>query len=90
MGIDRGDVHGQVPAIAVQLLPQHGPGLAHLLVLVDVLNRLLQADGDNQPDDDCRDVDEKVCPAMNGFVRRLNVDHAGSGEKWMEVRYFGC
>jgi hypothetical protein len=39
------------------------------------LDRLLQADGDEQADDDGGDVDEEVFPGVGGLVGRVDVEH---------------
>jgi hypothetical protein len=38
-------------------------------------NRLLQADGDEQADDDGGDVEEEIFPRVRGAVRRADVKH---------------
>ena len=49
--------------------------LVTLMVVVYRLDRLLEADGDDETDNDGRDVDEKVFPRMRGRVRRVYVQH---------------
>jgi hypothetical protein len=43
--------------------------------MVDELDGLLEADGDEQADDDGGDVDEEVFPGVGGFVGRVYVEH---------------
>jgi hypothetical protein len=50
-------------------------GLTQFIVPVNALDGLLQPDGDEEADDDRGDVDEEVFPRMNGFVRRMDVEH---------------
>jgi hypothetical protein len=42
--------------------------LLALVVMMDRLNGLLEADGDEQTDDDGGDVDEEVAPGVGGVV----------------------
>ena len=42
---------------------------------VQGLNRLLEADGDEQAHADGGDVDEEVFPGVGGFVGRVDVEH---------------
>jgi hypothetical protein len=52
-------------------------GFADLRLMVQPLDRLLQADGDEQANHDCGDVDEEVFPAVDGFVGCVDVEHRG-------------
>jgi hypothetical protein len=52
--------------------------LPALVPMVEVLHRLFQADGDQQPKHDGGDVNEKVAPRGGGVVGRMNIEH-GSG-----------
>jgi hypothetical protein len=50
-------------------------GFAEFVVLVDALDELLEADGDDEADDDGRDVDEEVAPGVGGGVGWVDVEH---------------
>src|SRR5258708_17070369 len=51
--------------------------LAELMLMMEVLDGLLEADGDEEAEDDGGDVDEEVTPGGGGVVRRGD---AGRGE----------
>lgn len=53
-------------------------GLLDLLALMEVLDRLLDADGDEQAYDDGCDVNEEVAPGVGGMVRGVDVEHPSS------------
>ena len=58
-------------------------GFADLRLVVYPLDRLLQADSDEQANHDGGDVDEEVFKGVGGFVGRVDVEHgAGSGGGW--------
>ncbi len=48
-----------------------------LMQVVEVLDGLLETDGDEEADRDGDDVDEKVGPGMSGLVGCVDVDHVG-------------
>ena len=50
--------------------------LTALVAMVEVLHRLLQADGDEQANTDGADMDEEVFPRMGG-VGHVDVEHGG-------------
>ena len=58
---------------------------ADLMDVVQPLNGLLEADGDEQADDDGGDVDEEIAPGGDGVVRWMDV-HASSKAGWLEYR----
>jgi hypothetical protein len=60
-------------AIGIALAIERLTGFAQLIVLMDPLHGLLQADGDDETDDDGGDVDEEVFPGVGGFVGRVDV-----------------
>ena len=64
--------------IQLSLSAQGFAGLGHLAVMVDGLDRLLKADGDEQSDTDGGDVDKEVFPGVGGFVGRVHVEHGES------------
>jgi hypothetical protein len=70
---DRGDAtellghSGKVVNIDLALDGKGGTGLGDLIAMVEVLDRLLQADGNQQADTDGADVDEEVLPRMGGM-----------------------
>ena len=43
------------------------------MAMVQILHGVFEADRNQQPDGDGRDVDEELCPTMNLFVRWMNV-----------------
>jgi hypothetical protein len=45
------------------------------MAVVEVLDGLLEADGDEKADDDGGDVDEEVAPGVGGGVGRVYVEH---------------
>ena len=49
--------------------------LPALVPMVEVLHRLFQADGDQQPKHDGGDVNEKVAPRAGGVVGIVDIDH---------------
>ena len=57
------------------------PSQLELLALLEVLDRLLDADGDEQANYDGCDVNEKVAPGVGGVVRRVDVEHLCSSHR---------
>jgi hypothetical protein len=51
--------------------------LLTLMAVMDELDGLFEADGEEQAKADGAHVDEKVFPGVDGFVRRVDVDHVG-------------
>src|SRR5215472_2490398 len=49
--------------------------LITLMKMMEVLDCLLEADGDEEADGDGGDVDEKVGPGVFGFVRDVDINH---------------
>jgi hypothetical protein len=47
-----------------------------LMPVVKVLDRLFEAHGDKEPDDDRRNMDKEASPGVRGLVRRMDVEHA--------------
>jgi hypothetical protein len=43
------------------------------MAMVEVLDGLFEADGDEQTDDDGGNMDEEVAPGVRGVVRRMDV-----------------
>jgi hypothetical protein len=62
------------PSIGVGGLAQLGT----LMVLVNELDGLFEADRDEDADRDRTDVNEEVFPGVIGLLRRVNVDHGAS------------
>ena len=52
--------------------------LMTLMPVVEELDRLFEADGDEQADNDGGDVDEEVAPVVGGVVRWVDVEHGRS------------
>jgi hypothetical protein len=50
-------------------------GLLREMTVMEVLNGLFEADGDEEADDDGDDVDEKVTPGAGCVVWWVNVEH---------------
>jgi hypothetical protein len=48
------------------------------MAMVQVLNGLLKADGDEDAEHDDEEVDEEVALRHRGVLRRVDVDHVGS------------
>ena len=46
-----------------------------LMAMVEELDCLFEADGDQEADDDGGDVDEEVAPGVGGVVGRVDVEH---------------
>ena len=45
--------------------------------MVEVLDRLFQPDGDEQADNDGRDVNEELFPAIGGVMGGVYIEHKG-------------
>ena len=50
-------------------------GFGDLMAVVEVLDGLLEADGEEEADDDGADVDEEVCQVVVGLLRGVDVEH---------------
>jgi hypothetical protein len=48
-----------------------------LMVMMEILDGLLEADGDEEADDDGGDVDEEVAPGVGGGVGWVDVEQGG-------------
>jgi hypothetical protein len=48
------------------------------MTMVEVLDGLLEADGDEDAEDDGGQVDEEVAAGSGGVVGRVDIDHVGS------------
>jgi hypothetical protein len=53
-------------------------GFGHLMLVVEVLDGLLEADGDEDAEDDDEEVDEEVAAGDGGVLWWVNVDHGSS------------
>ena len=49
--------------------------LVQLVTPMEVLDRLLKADGDEDAEDDSREVDEEVAACGGGMVGWVDIDH---------------
>jgi hypothetical protein len=49
--------------------------LMALVEMVNCLDGLFEADGDEEPDGDRGDVDNEIAPGSGGVVRRMDVEH---------------
>jgi hypothetical protein len=74
VGVD--DVLLEDEAVEVALSGELGAGFVELMAMVKELDGLLKADGDEQADDDGRDVGEEVSPGVGGRVGRVDVEHS--------------
>ena len=74
----------EVGAVGFELAGEGLAGVAELVALVNVLDELLEADGDDEANDDGGDVDEEVAPGVDGFVRRVDVEH---GDPWVSLEF---
>ena len=70
-------VRREIVAIALQLSLQRLTSFPKLVVLVNPLDHLFETDGDQQADDDGRDMDEEIAPAMDCGVGCVNFEHKG-------------
>ena len=66
-------VADKVGAIDFELAGEGFARFAELIALVDALDELLEADGDDEADDDGGDVDEEVFPGVGGGVGWVDV-----------------
>jgi hypothetical protein len=62
-----------------------GACFAGLTAMVDVLDGLLEADGDEQAEDDGGDVNEELAPGRGGVMGGVDVEHGGG-----LLRSLGC
>ena len=58
-----------------QLTVEGFAGFEELVVLVDVLDDLLESNGDDEADGDGGDGDDEVFPGVGGFVGWVDVEH---------------
>ncbi len=70
--------------VGFALLLEGFAGLAQLVMLVDALDGLFEADGYEEAEDDGGDVDEEVAPCIGGVVRRVDVEHTWAPEWGLE------
>jgi len=71
-------------------------GFAGLAEMVEVLDGLFEAHGDDEAEDDGGDVDEEVAPGLGGVVGGMDVEHGGGlrdgfgrvGWGWHDCRCF--
>jgi hypothetical protein len=61
--------------VLVPFLLQRRARLRDLVTMVEELDGLLQSDGNEQADDDGRDMDEEVFQGVDGFVGSVDVEH---------------
>lgn len=62
-------------SVALELDGQLPARLSQLVAVMDELDSLLQADCDEQPDCDRRDMDEEIFPGMDSSVGSVDVKH---------------
>jgi hypothetical protein len=65
------------------------PGLRHFVVIMNGLDGLLEADGDDEAKDDGGDVDEEVSPGVSGVFGRVYVEHWALLLLWTMVEIGG-
>ena len=65
----------QYPPVFVKLGRQFFASLLQLVTVVEVLDGLFEADGDEEADDDGGDVDEEVSPGAGGVMCGMDVEH---------------
>jgi hypothetical protein len=51
--------------------------VVELMAMMEVLDGLLEADGDDEAEDDGGDMDEEVSPGIGGVVGGVDVEHGG-------------
>ena len=78
-GIVRREIDLQDDLIGLGFRLQLSHEFVALMLVVEVFDRLLEADGDEQSYDDGGDVDEEIFPSVGGRVGRVYVEHYGSG-----------
>jgi hypothetical protein len=66
---------GEAQAILFALGAEGGASFSDLVAVVQELDRLLEADGDEETDNDGGDVEEEVAPGAGGVVERVDVEH---------------
>ena len=69
------DIVVRVGKVQVGLFAKSFFKVMELVLVMEVLDRLLQADGDKQADADGADVDEEVFPRVGRRVGRVDVEH---------------
>jgi hypothetical protein len=67
---------GHARVIVFAFFAQDFAGLGDLVEVVEVLDELLEADGDEQAYDNGCDVDEEVAPCAGSVVGGVYVEHA--------------
>ena len=70
-----GGCDGKAVDVDLALDAEGFAGLGDLMAVVEVLDGLLEADGDEEADDDGGDVDEEVAPGAGGVVGGVDVEH---------------
>jgi hypothetical protein len=72
-------LQGEKEEILLAFNPQGLARLGYLMPVVEELDGLLEADGDEDAEDDRGEVNEEVAARGGGVVRWMDVDHVGSG-----------
>jgi hypothetical protein len=72
---------GEAVNVDLALDAQGLSGVGDLMAVMEVLDGLFEADGDEEAEDDGGDVDEEVAPGAGGVVWRVDVEH-GCGFLW--------
>ncbi len=75
LAFELGDGGGVGAEIGFALAGEGFAGFADFVVVVDDFDRLLEADGDEQANDDGGDVEEEVGPGVGGLVGWMDVEH---------------
>ena len=75
--LEDGDVAGDLDLVVGDLVADGLAGLGDLVAVVDVLDGLLEAYGDEEAENDGGDVDEEIAPGAGGVVWWVDVEHRG-------------
>ena len=76
-------------SVLLALVGESLPGLRHFVVIMNGLDGLLEADGDDEAKDDGGDVDEEVSPGVSGVFGRVYVEHWALLLLWTMVEIGG-
>ena len=77
LAVEFGHTVGESFEVFFALASEGFAGFFHLDTVVEVLDGLFEADGDEQAENDSCDVDEEIAPSGGGVVGGVNVEHRG-------------
>ena len=67
----------QAPGVALDLGVKAGFGFVDEMAVMLPLDAAFKAEGDEKADGDGQDMKQEIAPAMNGFMRGMDVEHGG-------------